>query len=244
MAALPHLSVGGAQPDAEHLVAGQVNADVPVNSMADLLDGSMNGTIDIDCTAGGTITLTADQWTRNYRFRLTGTPAAAFTVATPASNRRGYFENTAGQDSTIQVTGGGGDSVTLRDGGKRPIFCDSTHITSENDRTFLFPGVIAGAPSSGTEIAAHLFAIPVTFKAGLPLSVAKCGTAPSAQTVFDIRKDGGSIGSLTFAASSTSGVFAMASDQSFVSLNEIQIVSPGALNGLQDLKFTIVGESS
>ena len=89
-----------------HLEPKQGQIDVTLNAMADRLDRSNNDPIDIVTTAGGTITVTAAQFRDNFHFRLTGSPAGAYTVDFPDGNRSFTVENVSGQTATIDsVTG-------------------------------------------------------------------------------------------------------------------------------------------
>jgi hypothetical protein len=88
-----------------HLVANQANAEVPVNDQADKLDVAMNDTVDIVTTAGGTISVSNDDFRQNYRLNLTGSPGAAFILQVPNFKRSFSVKNNSGQSATVQTAG-------------------------------------------------------------------------------------------------------------------------------------------
>ena len=69
--------------------------------------------------------------------------------------------------------------------------------------------------------------------------VGSCTTAPSSSTVFTVKKDGSSIGTITFASGQTTATTSIS--QTNVSSGEvITVVAPSNLNSLANPYFTIV----
>ncbi len=66
-------------------------------------------------------------------------------------------------------------------------------------------------------------------------------TAPSADTVFDLRKNGASVGSMTFASGSNVATFTFAAKTTFAVGDRFSIVAPAALNGLTDIAANFLG---
>ena len=99
-----------------HLEPKQGQIDVTVNAAIDRLDNSANDPIDIVTTAGGTITVTAAQFLDNHHFRLTGSPAAGYTVDFPDGDRSFTIENASGQTATIDSVTGSVVKPTVADG--------------------------------------------------------------------------------------------------------------------------------
>ena len=98
-----------------------------------------------------------------------------------------------------------------------------------------------GAPPTSEAIVRYPFPRAVDFPSGLTNSRGVCGTAPSAQTDFDLRKGGVSFGTMRFAASGTTASFIAASPTSFSAGDVLTVVTPANLNGLEDLGFSLAG---
>lgn len=75
--------------------------------------------------------------------------------------------------------------------------------------------------------------------------VAACLTAPSANTVFTIKKNGSSIGTITYTNAGTSGTVAITSglDTAFAVNDILSITSPAALNTIDTPYYTLLGTS-
>ena len=134
--------------------------------------------------------------------------------------------------TTLSFTGG----VVVTDAGGGQATVD---VPSPYDIGNFF----GGTPDPSVSILTFLFTRPVTFAAGLTESRALAGTAPNAQTDFDLRKgEGGpSFGTMRFANASQVATFIAASETSFTPGETLEIVAPAALNGIADLLITIAG---
>jgi len=97
-------------------------------------------------------------------------------------------------------------------------------------------------PGSGENILSWLFNRPVTFAAGLADSRAKCGTAATATAVFSIQKNGVEFGTVTIAASGTTGTFASAAGAIFAAGDILDVVGPSPRDAtLADMHVTLFG---
>lgn len=115
----PHLGIA-------HVAPTQANKTITLNDSADALDNAMN---EIESIAvSGTVNVTASQFTGAGVIRLTGTPGAPFTVNVPATKRKFTVHNLADDVATIQVTGGGGDSVEVAADSASSLFSDGADI--------------------------------------------------------------------------------------------------------------------
>ena len=104
-----------------HVAAAQNQKEVTINDAIDALDLAVTASHDIDCSAGGTIAVTAAQLRRNLSHVLVGSPATGFTLQLPAVRRLLYVQNTTGQAAT--VTGpSGGAGVTVSAGQRTLIY--------------------------------------------------------------------------------------------------------------------------
>lgn len=129
MTQLPNL---GAHPDGKHIVGGQNDKETTSNSLDDLLDNSNNGTIDIDCSAGGTIVVSAIDFTEYFRLNLSGTPAADFTLELPATKRRFFTQNQSGRTATLEISGGASPNLTVNAGAAVVVYGDGAGFHSGN----------------------------------------------------------------------------------------------------------------
>lgn len=106
------------------------------------------------------------------------------------------------------------------------------------DLTAFYPG----APTASALVTRVPFARTVTFAAALAGSVAKAKTAATAQTDFDIQKNGASVGTVRFAAAATSATFIAASGFSCAAGDLLSIVAPATPDAtLADIGFVLTG---
>lgn len=118
----------GAHPDAVDM-AKTKRRHVRSNSRDLLLSRALDTPRNVDCTAGGTITLSLDEmWATGY-LRLTGTPGAAFTLELDDGNRDLSIENTTSQTATIETATGASSPPTIVAGDTKDIFEHGTDIT-------------------------------------------------------------------------------------------------------------------
>lgn len=89
-----------------HVEQSQVNKETTINTAIDALDNAMNDPVDVDCSAGGTITVSSTDKLENGLLRLTGSPAGAFTLDIPDGDRALSLENASGQTATIDTVTG------------------------------------------------------------------------------------------------------------------------------------------
>lgn len=101
---------------------------------------------------------------------------------------------------------------------------------------------VASAPSASLVMLRYKFPRTVSFPSGLTNSQGEAGTAATAQTDFDIRKNGASVGTMRFAASATAATFIMASAQSFSAGDILTVIAPGTPDAtLAGVSFVLAG---
>lgn len=99
-----------------------------------------------------------------------------------------------------------------------------------------------GEPTASLVMMRYKFPRAVSFPAGLTSSQGVAGVAATAQTDFDIQKNGGSVGTMRFAAAGTSASFIMASAQSFVAGDILTVIAPASPDAtLADVSFVLAG---
>lgn len=102
-------------------------------------------------------------------------------------------------------------------------------------------GEVGGVPATSTVLIRRVFTRSVEFPAGLPFSQGYAGTAPNAETDFDIQRNGVSIGTMRFANGANTATFIAASDTTFSAGDRLEVISPANLNTLANLTYTLVG---
>jgi hypothetical protein len=110
-----------------HVAASQNQKEVTINDAIDALDLAMTAAIEVDCSASGTIVVTAADLRRNLALVLTGSPATGFVLQLPAVRRLLYVQNTTGQEAT--VTGpAGGTTVPVPAGSHLLLYATGTAV--------------------------------------------------------------------------------------------------------------------
>ncbi|MGW8177404.1 MAG: hypothetical protein ACWGQW_01190 [bacterium] len=103
-------------------------------------------------------------------------------------------------------------------------------------------GYLPGKGTASSKMLVHVFADDVTFPASLAGSVGTAETAATAQTDYDIQKNGSSVGTMRFAAAGSTASFIFATSQSFTSGDKLQLVAPATLDTtLADISLTLSG---
>jgi hypothetical protein len=106
------------------------------------------------------------------------------------------------------------------------------------DLVVSIPGVIA----SSEHLAVVAFARTTVFPAGLSGSIAKARVAATGSTVLSLLKNGIQFGTVTFAASGTTGTFAAASDTTFTAGDVLSIIGQASADAtLADVSVTLLG---
>ena len=99
-----------------------------------------------------------------------------------------------------------------------------------------------GAPTASMIVFHHVFTQAVTFVASLTGSYVKAGTAATAQTDFDLKKNGSSIGTVRFAAAGTTATYVSISASSWVAGDILTLIAPATPDAtIADIWGTLVG---
>lgn len=143
------------------------------------------------------------------------------------------------------------NNANIGSSGLAPQFSSTVGISNTNwtvvglistPMLFVLPISISGVPGSGEVIEGHVFTDQVVFAAGLGSSRARARVAPVGSAVFTITKNDVSIGTVTFAPASSTGTFAMASNQTFAIGDRIDVVCPDPADAaLSGVKISIRG---
>lgn len=120
-----------------HIEQAQEQKEVTANTGFDRLDKATQGTIDINVAAGGTIQVSSTDYLDNYMLRLTGAPAADFTLEVPDGNRNFAVDNRSGKVGTIETASTGGEIVIVGDGRIAALYSRGTDIVETSNIEYL-----------------------------------------------------------------------------------------------------------
>lgn len=231
------MATSGFRWNTTHIDPNQLTPSVTANEADDAQDAAANAPINIDVSAGGTITLTTAQWASGFRFRLVGAPGGAFTLEVPSGTDTAgvaMFWNSSGQTATIQTENQPSPSTTvsMADG-------DSAFIYSDGD--IVLGGVsggpgptgptgatgastvsahdlehwLEGSPGNSQRIRRWIMSRETTFPGDLVGSQALAATTATSSAAFSIRTgqfgspdDSVEVATMTFASGADNAVFA------------------------------------
>lgn len=101
---------------------------------------------------------------------------------------------------------------------------------------------IPSSPSASLVMLRYKFPRTVVFPASLTDSQGTAGTAATAQTDFDIRRNGVSVGTMRFAAAGTSASFIAASQQTYNAGDILTVIAPASPDAtLAGVSFVLAG---
>jgi len=230
-----------------HILQSQAQKEVTANATLDALDQAIAGLLEVDVSAGGTITADTAAALKCKMLRLTGTLAAAAELVVP-DNRKPYFLHNAtagGFTVTVRTAAGLGVSVGSSPDNTAVVYCDgrdvlaiSSIVAGPYDPAMF----IRGTHASGALMAQIVFPRTATFPAGFAGSQAYAQVPATASTTLDVQQNDVNIGSITFGAGSSSATFSLAADTTFAPGDRLAIVNQDPADAaLADLSITLKG---
>jgi hypothetical protein len=118
------------------------------------------------------------------------------------------------------------------------VFGEDTYVY---DFGMYYPGTPGFGIAVGKSVAAHMPGRDIWIDIDAPGSIAKLTVAPAADLVFDLKKNTTDIGTLTFTAGETDGVFDIAAQVQFNPGDIFRVVRPTVLDSTADeLMVTIL----
>lgn len=221
----------------------EFNASIDALDLAltDVLDVIVNGS-----TNAGAIVLGDQQ--RHIIYRLIADPltppTAPATITLPAVSR-GLFDvvNELAFDATIEIAGQLATPPIVDAGTERALASDGANIFDALDAGF-WPLVasIVGSPSAGQVIYADVLSEDLTFFANFGFSAGSCDTPATSTAVFDVRQNGSSIGSVTFAAGAHAATLSTTSTICLPG-DIIEVVAPAIPDAtLAGIWITLIGQ--
>jgi hypothetical protein len=131
--------------------------------------------------------------------------------------------------------------MTVGQSGKYVTFNDAMALI-DAQALYMIGMTYVGEPTGAEVILKHPAAVTFNLPAGITDSQFKAGVAATAETIFTLKKNGGSIGTATFAIAGTSASISFATAVSFAVGDIFTIEAPGSPDStLGDLGFTIKG---
>lgn len=251
MANLPNL---GGHTDGGHITQAQSQKEVTSNGLDDLLDNSVNAVVDVVCSDGGNgfVTVTEDDYLAAGVLHLIPEPgspglSADFNLVVTTASKRFVVWNQSGFTATVEGAGSPTTSVVIENGELALLhsLAGETIIKVATSKQFYdIAFFLAGVPTfdavGGLFVATRALTIP----AGATGSQAYADTAPGGaeiDQIFDIQRNGSSVGSITFTASSNTGTFSVASDIVLAVGDRLAIVNPSNPSPDEDTVVANVG---
>ena len=102
---------------------------------------------------------------------------------------------------------------------------------------------LVGAPSNSQLVHHEVMTDAITFPSGLSGSAGYADTTATAQTDFDVQKNGSSVGTIRFAIGTNAPTFIMASATAFAAGDRLKVIAQASADAtLGDFSFTLVGQ--
>ncbi len=138
------------------------------------------------------------------------------------------------------------DNTLSRDGSTPNTMSADLDLNSNNllnaaNISFLIPVFVKGKPAAGDVELYYSTVQGFTLPSGAGSHTAEARVASTGTAIFDVLRNDASIGSITFAASTT-GVFAISPATTFVVSDTLSITAPGSQDTtLEDIAITFKG---
>jgi hypothetical protein len=175
-----------------------------------------------------------------------GALTADYNVVLPTNRHLFLAKNstTGGFNLIVKCLGHAG--VTILPGTSRLCYVDGTDVTQVGVSADNGPTVVSlfapGLPAAGVTVLRTPFTRPVAFAAGLANSKGICGVAPTGAVTLGLLKNGGSIGSVNFAAGATVATFTFATAVTFSAGDILQVTAPGVADAtFADVAISLEG---
>lgn len=118
-------------------------------------------------------------------------------------------------------------------------------LGSNQAQVYDIAGSVIGKPDASAVVARFVAPRDFSLPSGLTGSLSKCSTAPTSSAVITLSKNGASFGTITFAASGTTGTLAAASSTSFAVGDVLTATAPSTQDAtFADIEFTLVASLS
>lgn len=216
------------------IAENQNNKYITHNDAVAWLEAAMNDILVKSAIGAGPVTLSQAEATKYFVYRLSG-GSADFNVVFPsqinANNAKRVFaarNEDAAYSATIKASTGTGATVVLRPGETAIILQSYEDMYAVGVVNAYDLGVfVPGKPTNNAIVAAYVATRPFKLLDNFAGSRGHCNTVPTATAVFDVQKNGSSIGSVSI---STGGVFTFSTTgnavESFAAGDRFTVIAP------------------
>lgn len=238
--------------DAPQVAANQNQKEVTINDATGRLDAAMTEvtTIPVDNSNAYSVSALELRTANMLVFEDDTTPPSATVAIDVPAIERGLFVvyNNMSQPATVEISGQSEPAVDVASGDVALVHSDGIDVRpvgsgggggdSGYDVGTFFPG----APGSSELVTRFEAVRDLSFPSALTDSSGRLGVAATAQTDFDIQKNGSSVGTMRFAASGTIATFISASGFTLTGGDRLDVVAPASPDATAaDLSFTLKG---
>lgn len=196
------------------------------------------------------VTLTTAEGLEHAVFNLTGVLTGNRDLEVPDFEKPYIILNNTTGAFTVTVKTVSGSGIVVGQGSAALVVCDGTDVLQGIDSSAggTAPYIVGSfkntAPTATERVLGHTFPniAGLATEADLTASSVEAVTAATAQTDFDIQKNGSSFGTIRFAALGTVATFVSVTAQTFVQGDRLDIFGPGTPDAtLANIYFTIAG---
>ena len=194
----PNLSIA-------HIQASQDQKEVTANAAFDALDLALTASLAVDCSAGGTISVSAADLRRHVRLVLGGAPGAGFTLELADVPRLLAMRNATDADASLTNTAGS-ETVDLPAGAEVMIHSGPDGIAgvgASGGGVYDFGLVAFQAPPPGAVIGKVVIPRAIVIPAYFAGARGDVDTPPAADWSIDVTRNGLSIGTITVSTTGT-----------------------------------------
>ena len=188
-----------------HIQASQDQKEVTANAAFDALDLALTASLAVDCSAGGTISVSAADLRRHVRLVLGGAPGAGFTLELADVPRLLAMRNATDADASLNNTAGS-ETVDLPAGAEVMIHSGPDGIAgvgASGGGVYDFGLVAFQAPPPGAVIGKVVIPRAIVIPAYFAGARGDVDTPPAADWSIDVTRNGLSIGTITVSTTGT-----------------------------------------
>jgi len=227
------------------IAAAQAQKHQTSNDADDYLDIALTAVLSIDFTSGN-YSLSSAEFREHMVFKATNNSVAR-DLTVPQVSRPFIVNNTGSATLSIKRGATTKTLLTLEVG---TYYCDGSAdglvavavSTAAASPPYDVGASYPGVPTASAVLMRYPFPRQVIFPASLTNSKGVAGTAATAQTDFDIKKNNSSVGTMRFAIGATTATFIAASQQTYTAGDYITVVAPGSPDAtLADIGFGLAG---
>lgn len=217
----------------------QNNKEVTHNDALLQIEETLTNEISVSASVSP-ISIAASVFRENQRLVLTGAPSGGCIVNLPNIPRALIVRNETDSAGVVALDTPGGGPVSLVPGEEGVIWNElggAVHLTGSNRETL--HGFVA-SPGTNALIYGWISNRELRADQNAVHWAGSATTAPGASTVYDLRRNNVSVGSLTFGAGQNAGAWTLTSDLTVNGGERLTLHSPANNNGLLGLAVSLV----